>query len=534
LNLVKYSSKDHEQTKIPSVCLVSPMSTDKDIADVLDGIAFESESFLVQAVCLQLALEILPWPSADPEKIMKWKHSSRLPKCINRAIRLGHALIKMGFKQAGDWFIDQAKIRADLGKSFLPSNITNCNFPDPNIYQQHNSSITKSVASCNVDQLKRDISRVLASHRETEHEEIIAQIFPYCVSPEVYFVSTFRRIQRKLDKIPTNIEKLHFLQNLKCEDFLFKRGVKIPCKLWIYWLDVSKNSNCVYLIRGNNPIKCFENTGDKILNLMKDFDALIEENKQDIKENKNSNVEEFWNTRKSFDSKIRLLLCKVELLIGETVTGDNDEIIQLSLPMEFNNFPFESMEMFKNKKVARIVHVHKIEDERGSEQFEKIAVLNPEGDLLHTDQTLRPVLDKHGFKHFSPVPEILEISSEMFVYAGHCGGEKYWNGALIQKSLGIKDFVLLLGCRTGMSHRGVWPVPFHYLIGGSSIGVIGVLWDVLNRDCDRYSEKVIDLIAKDKRLNYSLVLDDMLEAKKSVKFKYLTGSAFILYKPLYS
>ena len=120
----------------------------------------------------------------------------------------------------------------------------------------------------------------------------------------------------------------------------------------------------------------------------------------------------------------------------------------------------------------------------------------------------------------------------VFIYAGHCGGEKLWNGTAIQRMSKITANIFLLGCRSAEPYGPIlapFLTPFHYLIGGSG-AVAGIMWDVLGRDCDRVGCAVVADVLDGSEM--VCVHASLFRGKKICKLPFLTGSSFVVYSPI--
>lgn len=132
-------------------------------------------------------------------------------------------------------------------------------------------------------------------------------------------------------------------------------------------------------------------------------------------------------------------------------------------------------------------------------------VLNPGQDLPGVQLRLQPILEKIWGKHCGlsgsiPVEQQIKqslIERDIFLYCGHGSGSKYLpNDHLIK--LDCRATPILMGCSSGQltaSGRIVDPTgaPICYLLAGSP-GMIGMLWEVTDVDCDRFTVRLLDLL----------------------------------------
>ncbi|KAJ2921923.1 hypothetical protein H1R20_g15170, partial [Candolleomyces eurysporus] len=130
---------------------------------------------------------------------------------------------------------------------------------------------------------------------------------------------------------------------------------------------------------------------------------------------------------------------------------------------------------------------------------------------------------------------------DLVVYFGHGGGEQYIRSNRI-KGLPTCAATMLWGCSSGnlkdMGDFDRTGTPYNYMLGGCPT-LIANLWDVTDRDIDKFSMSVFDKIG----LNGSLVnrstankgstsvsiLAAVARSRDVCKLKYLTGAAPVVY-----
>lgn len=146
------------------------------------------------------------------------------------------------------------------------------------------------------------------------------------------------------------------------------------------------------------------------------------------------------------------------------------------------------------------------------------SILNPSGDLTHTQKTLRPYLDsmEGEWTHIvarAPTEKEFEAAlqaRDLLLYFGHGSGAQYIRSRIVKKlysgrercqtnpsvsaTSSAKKFncatAFLFGCSSAlMSEHGVYEpsgMLASYLAAGSP-AVLGMLWDVTDKDCDRFA-----------------------------------------------
>lgn len=188
----------------------------------------------------------------------------------------------------------------------------------------------------------------------------------------------------------------------------------------------------------------------------------------------------------------------------------------LVLDKELQVFPWESMACLKGRAVSRMPSLGAIWERLKTlgTQHNKVAghsipssegayILNPSSDLAPTQETFGQVLEDQlkGFEAIvNRAPKEREFETmlrdkPLVLYFGHGGGAQYIRGRTIRK-LDKCAVTMLMGCSSAkMTECGVYEpygMPWNYINGGSP-AVVGTLWDVTDRDIDRFAmEMMVD------------------------------------------
>lgn len=241
----------------------------------------------------------------------------------------------------------------------------------------------------------------------------------------------------------------------------------------------------------------------------------------------------------------------------------------LILDEHLQRFPFESMDMFSSKAVTRVPSLSFVFAtlvERGASNVDpdKICyVLDPESNLSETASTLGPALnslassrgwDWSGVVGEMPSPEfmteILKRDNGMFLYCGHGGGEKFFSRSQVEEIMtsrddgvrGCRPPVVLMGCSSAKLQSVNYPkenpsgkadpiyyepegIALSYLIAGAPC-VVGNLWDVTDRDIDRYCLTLLEDFVKGQEGSLAKCV---AEARRACKLRYIVGSAPVCY-----
>lgn len=138
-------------------------------------------------------------------------------------------------------------------------------------------------------------------------------------------------------------------------------------------------------------------------------------------------------------------------------------------------------------------------------------ILNPSGDLKTTQSTFEQPLSTHlpssgsgsgsGWKKIIARPptepefETALSTSDMLLYFGHGSGAQYIRGKTIRKLDRCRATVLLMGCSSAkLADCGdfePYGPAWNYMMAGCP-AVVGTLWDVTDRDIDRFTGRVLE------------------------------------------
>ncbi|KAI0013726.1 peptidase family C50-domain-containing protein [Xylariaceae sp. FL0662B] len=130
-------------------------------------------------------------------------------------------------------------------------------------------------------------------------------------------------------------------------------------------------------------------------------------------------------------------------------------------------------------------------------------VLNPSGDLKNTQATFGKVLSGlpaawNSIETRAPTEAELEAAltgADLFLYFGHGSGAQYIRGRTVRRLSKCRAAALLMGCSSASladagqfaCHGTVW----NYMLAGCP-AVVGTLWDVTDRDIDRFAARLFE------------------------------------------
>ncbi|CAI0439202.1 unnamed protein product [Linum tenue] len=190
----------------------------------------------------------------------------------------------------------------------------------------------------------------------------------------------------------------------------------------------------------------------------------------------------------------------------------------LVLDSEVQMLPWENLPTLRSQEVYRLPTVGSIswildrsfrQRESGAamsvalpyiDPLDAFYVLNPSGDLDHTQAAFEKWFQEQnlgGKAGSAPTAEELALAlrnHDLFIYLGHGSGTQYISGDEIKK-LEKCAATLLMGCSSGsLTITGSYTpkgAPLYYLLAGSPV-VVSNLWEVTDKDIDRFSKTMLD------------------------------------------
>ena len=259
----------------------------------------------------------------------------------------------------------------------------------------------------------------------------------------------------------------------------------------------------------------------------------------------------------------------------------------LVLDKALHCFPWESLPCMRNRSVSRVPSLEflrrRILQQLTQASFTSDSrflvgsasgtyVLNPSGDLTATQSRFEEQLS--ALKDWTPIiqrePSETEFKAalqekDLFLYFGHGSGGQYIRQRTIKK-LDKCAVALLMGCSSGaMTEAGTFEsygTPLNYMHAGCP-AVLATLWDVTDKDIDRFSQGVLEKwglfepqtpkpvaetvrrgspvkrsrqkgkqkeVATKKNVRKTMGLDQAVaESRDSCIMKYLNGAAPVIY-----
>ncbi|XP_072927307.1 separin [Hemitrygon akajei] len=238
---------------------------------------------------------------------------------------------------------------------------------------------------------------------------------------------------------------------------------------------------------------------------------------------------------------------RLKLLTGRH-TRQSSQLI-LMLDKDLQRLPWESMPLLRGGRVSRlpsfqfllgytITKKHQLKSvmTKGVDPGNVFYVLNPQGNLPNTEKTFKAWFERKegwdGVVGRGPSQEQLKsvlCNRDLYLYAGHGAGVQFLEGQEIQK-LSCRAVSLLLGCSSAtLALRGNLEgvgIVLKYMMAGCPL-YLGNLWDVTDKDIDRYMEQLLKgwLGAQD----HTSLLHHISRARQAPKLKYLIGASPVVY-----
>lgn len=242
------------------------------------------------------------------------------------------------------------------------------------------------------------------------------------------------------------------------------------------------------------------------------------------------------NTHNSFDETKLFDLVNKFIKTSPTNIFEDEITYILVLGKELCSFCWESLPCFSSSPITRVPNLSflvSLLKKQNVLSIEKTSyLLNPENDLKNTQIHFEEMLNKNNWRGIvgrKPSEKEFEelLDKEIFLYFGHGGGEKYIRATSIKKRRKTAA-ALLLGCSSGkLDCPGLFDcsgTAYNYLIGGSP-SVLATLWDVTDKDIDRFTSSLIEeWFYKKKSLAKAVVI-----ARKKCILSFIIGAASVIY-----
>ncbi|XP_069735535.1 separin [Phaenicophaeus curvirostris] len=245
---------------------------------------------------------------------------------------------------------------------------------------------------------------------------------------------------------------------------------------------------------------------------------------------------------------------KAQLLLQKAVEKQKAHTVQargslvLVLDKHLQKLPWESMECLKTVTVTRLPSLRfLLSYSLAQKQPESVLssgvnpsstfyLLNPHRNLPNTEKLFRSWFESEpGWKGVTgaiPSPEQMQAAlqeRDLYIYMGHGAGARFLDGHSISR-LTCRAVTLLFGCSSAaLAVRGNLEgsgIILQYIMAGCPL-VLGNLWDVTDRDIDRFAFALLGGWLRGG--SGASLLQHVAQARQAPKLKTLIGAAPIAY-----
>lgn len=220
-------------------------------------------------------------------------------------------------------------------------------------------------------------------------------------------------------------------------------------------------------------------------------------------------------------------------------------------------FPWESLPFLNDTSITRIPSLKSLDKLLMNNDMNLYVqlpltdsigmILNPNSDLNKTEMRFKDLFNKihestlNSKLLINEKPSELDFlsfikESSLFIYVGHGSGEQYVRLKQI-KSCDKVAASFLLGCSSAaMKYYGKLEPSgsiYSYLLAGSPL-ILGNLWDVTDKDIDKFSMSLFEKTGISKTLQgeiagYQPVPDAVANSRETCHLKYMNGAAPVVY-----
>ncbi|XP_027763112.1 separin [Empidonax traillii] len=247
---------------------------------------------------------------------------------------------------------------------------------------------------------------------------------------------------------------------------------------------------------------------------------------------------------------LRARLILEEALEGALERGQGDRVgsLVLLLDKHLQRLPWESLPALGAVPVTRLPALRFLLSyvmaqqssgsvlARGVNPKSTFYVLNPHNNLGGTEQRFRAWFESepgwHGVSGSIPTPEQIQealLEHDLYIYAGHGSGVRLLDRQTLSR-LECRAVVLLFGCSSAAMalKGGLEPTGtvLRYIMAGCPL-VLGTLWDVTDRDLDRFAQALLQGWLRGGP--GTPLLPHLAQARQAPRLKSLIGAAPVAY-----
>ncbi|KAL7891419.1 hypothetical protein AOLI_G00008950 [Acnodon oligacanthus] len=221
----------------------------------------------------------------------------------------------------------------------------------------------------------------------------------------------------------------------------------------------------------------------------------------------------------------------------------------LILDKYLQRLPWENISCLKSRSVTRMPSLYAVLGHsylqevdpdsvlsRGVDPQQVYFVLNPDRNLPETEKRFRDWFNGEkswqGVCGASPDPDKLQeavTTKDLYIYVGHGAGARFLDAQRILKGH-VRSVSLLFGCSSAAlsvqgCHEGTGII-LSYLTAGCPL-VLGNLWDVTDRDIDRFTSALLQSWLSGG--SGSSLLQHLIQSRDATHLKHMIGAAPIAY-----
>ncbi|KAL1767384.1 separin [Sigmodon hispidus] len=246
--------------------------------------------------------------------------------------------------------------------------------------------------------------------------------------------------------------------------------------------------------------------------------------------------------------RARVLLSEAVGRVQSQAAPRNQHLV-LVLDKDLQKLPWENMPSLRALPVTRLPSFHfllsySITKEagassvlnRGVDPQNTFYVLNPHSNLSSTEERFRASFSSEaGWKGvIGEVPSLEQVQAaltehDLYIYAGHGAGARFLDGQAVLR-LSCRAVALLFGCSSAaLAVHGNLEgagIVLKYIMAGCPL-FLGNLWDVTDRDIDRYTEALLQGWLR--AGPGAPLLHYVSQARQAPRLKYLIGAAPVAY-----
>uniref|UniRef100_A0A3Q4HSX9 separase n=1 Tax=Neolamprologus brichardi TaxID=32507 RepID=A0A3Q4HSX9_NEOBR len=345
------------------------------------------------------------------------------------------------------------------------------------------------------------------------------------------------------------------------------------CVMSVMGVKPGEMGNSIMLTRlekSSAPVTVYIDTSKQKVKLVQEMDSILVEQKV---VSCVSEKAKWWEGRRTLDSRVEVLLSASPVLseddlkrftLGVSPQWDTEcdqllhtavsQLLQrdeprnhvvLILDKYLQKLPWESIPVLKSSSVSRMPSLHSllglsIQKEsilrRGVDAKKVFYVLDPDDNLGNSQERFKDWFcskpDWEGVCGAAPALGRLEeavATKDVYIYVGHGAGARFLDSQAVLKRP-LRAASLLFGCSSGaLAVRGQQEgngIVLNYIIAGCPF-ILGNLWDVTDRDIDRFTKALLESWFS--AGSGAPLLDFMGSSRQATHLKYLIGSAPVVY-----